>query len=85
LEITREYVRLRINKKKTKVIIKQEEEDIRWKFNLGSYQVEVVSAFSYLGCYLMRNNDEIEEVKCRISVTNRAYVSLVPLLKRCQP
>lgn len=85
LEITRESVKLRINKNKTKVMCRQEEEDIKWKLNLWRYQLEVVSAFSYLGCYLRRNSSETEEVKCRISVANRVYFSLVPLFKRCQP
>ena len=49
--------------------------------NFGSFQVEGVSAFTYLGRYLTTNNGGIEEVQCRISAAKTADFSLVPLLK----
>jgi hypothetical protein len=63
-------------------VIRQEKEHTN--VSLGSYQVESMSVFPYLGCYLMSNSDETETLKCGISVANkayRAYFSLVPLVK----
>ena len=50
---------MRVNKRKY----------MKRKISDGNYQfweipVEVVSAFPYLGCCLMHNSDEREEVEC---------------------
>ncbi|XP_066903471.1 uncharacterized protein [Halyomorpha halys] len=48
---------------------------------LPLYNFEVVGSFSYLGSIINENQDEEEEVRSRIYAGNRAYFSIIRLIK----
>jgi hypothetical protein len=44
--------------------------------------VEVVHKFVYFCVCLASQNEELQEIRSRIRTGNRAYVSILPLMKR---
>ncbi|XP_066908582.1 uncharacterized protein [Halyomorpha halys] len=68
-----------INEEKTKIMLlgKKPLDQRMSRLEMGPYNFEVVRSFTYLN----ENQDEEQEVKSRISAANRAYFSIVRLIK----
>ncbi|XP_066902399.1 uncharacterized protein [Halyomorpha halys] len=69
--------------KKTKIMLlgKKPLDQRQSRLVIGLYDFEVVRSFTYLGSIINENQDEEEEVKSRIAARNRAYFSIVRLIK----
>jgi hypothetical protein len=75
-------VGLETNESKPKALIQAETiRQAENRINLGDYNVEVVTDFTYLGTCLTNKNDELVEIQARIQVTNRSYFSILSLIK----
>ncbi|XP_066904340.1 uncharacterized protein [Halyomorpha halys] len=75
---------LHINEEKTKIMLlgKKPLDQRMSRLEMGPYNFEVVRSFTYLGSIINENQDEEEEeVKSRIAAANRAYLSIVRLIK----
>lgn len=72
----------KINTKKSKFmsITKKQNDQIK-EVKMGTYKFEKVKEFTYLGSILTANNDISNEVQRRINSANRAYYSLLPIVK----
>ncbi|XP_024884393.1 uncharacterized protein LOC112462707 [Temnothorax curvispinosus] len=53
----------------------------RHRGNFGSYTFENVEEFKYLGSIITSDNNEAREVQARVKAANRAYFSLIPIMK----
>jgi hypothetical protein len=80
LEMEGEEVGLKINKK-TKVLIQSKERRYPEWISIRNVKLEVASNFTYLGTRLMNKNEELEEIQSQIQAANRAYFSILPLIK----
>jgi len=75
-------VDLKINEQETKVLIQSKERRYpELEISIGNVKLEVASNFTYLGTRLMNKNEELEEIQSRIQAANRAYFSVLPLIK----
>ncbi|XP_066903488.1 uncharacterized protein [Halyomorpha halys] len=69
--------------RKTKIMLlgKKPLDQRKSRLEIGPYNFQVVRSFTYLGSIINENQDEEEEVKSRIAAGNRAYFSIVKLIK----
>lgn len=75
-------VRLRINENKTKIMTQtRRRTPRRQNSTIGEYKVENVEKFTYLGTILSTDANENDEIKGRLHTANRAYYSLLPIIK----
>jgi hypothetical protein len=75
-------VGLKINEQKTKVLIQRKERRYtEQETSIGNVKFRVASNFTYLGSRLTKKNEELEEKQSRIQADNRAYFSILPLIK----
>jgi hypothetical protein len=51
------------------------------EISVGNVKLEVASNFAYLGTPLTNKNEELEEIQSRIQAANRAYLSILLLIK----
>ncbi|KAJ4450459.1 hypothetical protein ANN_01884 [Periplaneta americana] len=72
----------KINTKKSKFmsVTKRQNDQVK-EVKMGTYKFEKVKEFTYLGSILTANNDLRNEVQRRINLANRAYYSLLPIVK----
>jgi hypothetical protein len=75
-----EEVGLKINEK-TKVLIQSKERRYPERISIRNVKLETASNFTYLGTRLMNKNEELEEIQSQIQAANRAYLSILPLIK----
>ncbi|XP_066906239.1 uncharacterized protein [Halyomorpha halys] len=83
MDVEAKRIGLHINEEKTKIMLlgKKPLEQRMSRLEIGPYNFEVVRSFTYLGSIINENQDEKEEVKSRIAAGNRAYFSIVRLIK----
>jgi hypothetical protein len=53
------------------------------QLRIGNRNIEVVDSFVYLGSCINRDNDEYIEIQRRLKLTNKAYFSLLAVM-RCE-
>jgi hypothetical protein len=72
---------LKINTSKTKVLIQaQKRRQVEHRINLGDYNMEAGTGFTYWGIRLTNKNEELVEIQVRIHVANRACFSIFYLI-----
>lgn len=83
LEEAAKEVGLTVNEHKTKLVVqcKKRKSRIGQNITIGNYNFEVVNNFTYLGSNITANNDEGQEVQKRVAAGNRAYYSMLPIIK----
>ncbi|XP_066908291.1 uncharacterized protein [Halyomorpha halys] len=84
MDVEAKRMGLHINKEKTKIMLlgKKPQYQRQSRLVMGPYNFELVRSFSYLGSIINENQDEEEEVKRKIAAGNRAYFSIVSLIKK---
>ncbi|XP_066909145.1 uncharacterized protein [Halyomorpha halys] len=83
MDVEAKRMGLHINKEKTKIMLLGEKplDQNMSHLEMDPYNFEEVRSFTYLGSISNENQDEEEEVKRRIAAGNRAYFSIVRLIK----
>lgn len=71
---------LRINTKKTKLMIVSREEVIDHDIRIRGEKIERVPKFKYLGCFIDENINHDTEIKCRIGQARAAFMKLSKIL-----
>lgn len=75
-------VGLRINETKTKIMTQTRHRTSRGQNTaIGESNIENVDKFTYLGTDLSKNANENEEIKRRLHIANRAYYSVLLIIK----
>ncbi|KAJ4431550.1 hypothetical protein ANN_20149 [Periplaneta americana] len=82
LDMETQKLGFKINTKKSKFmsVTKRQNDQVK-EVKMGTYKFEKVKEFTYLGSILTANNDLRNEVQRRINLANRAYYSLLPIVK----
>jgi hypothetical protein len=84
LKIAAEKIGLNINVNETKAVLQmrtqsRETEQLR----IGDYNIQVIDSLVYLGYCIIKDNDEYIEVQRRLKLANKAYFSLLAVM-RCK-
>jgi len=80
-------VGLKINTDKTKTMVQTRQGNkygshkLKENLEIENYKLENVEEFTYLGTLITDTNDESKEIQRRINQTNKAYYSLLPVMK----
>jgi hypothetical protein len=84
LKITAEKIGLNINVNKIKaVLLTCTQSGGTQQLRVGDHNIEVVNRFVYLGSCITRDNDEYIEIQRRLKLANKAYLSLLAVM-RCK-
>lgn len=70
-----------INTNKTKTVLQTKKSVQNKVIQLNNTDIEIVENFKYLGSIVNKENDELVEIKERILRANKAYFSMIDLLK----
>jgi sorting nexin-29 len=81
LENQAKTVGLNINTDKTNAVVQTRKQCRDKVIHLNNTDIEIVDSFTYLGSIMNIKNDEIIEIERRILMANRAYFSIIHLVK----
>jgi hypothetical protein len=84
LKITAEKIGLNISVNKTKAVLQMRTQSGETQhLRIGDHNNQVVDSFVYLGFCITKDNDEYIEIQRQLKVANRAYFSLLDVM-RCK-
>jgi hypothetical protein len=84
LKVTAEKTGLNINVNRTKAVLQTcSQSGGTRQLRTADHNIPVMDSFVYLGSCITRDNDECKEIKRRLKLANKAYFSLLAIM-RCK-
>jgi hypothetical protein len=84
LKVTAEKTGLNTNENKTKAVLQMHTQSGETQqLQIGDHNIQVVDSFVYLGSCITKDNDEYNEIQRRLKLANKAYFSLLAVM-RCK-
>jgi hypothetical protein len=84
LKVTAENTGLNTNENKTKAVLQMHTQSGETQqLRNGDHNIQVVDSFVYLGSCITKDNDEYNEIQRRLKLANKAYFSLLAVM-RCK-